>query len=675
MVEPLERPLSSYIHTQFVTADENSSVAEAVKVLQSKDVEIILVTASSSNGKYVGIVTDSDILEKVVMKGEDSDLVFLKSIMTSPIITLPSSSTVRQAIKVMRTHKIKHLPVTDSTNDNDDNEKKIIGTVTQQYLSEIIRIAVVEKTFRSYRKIIREHYKPIFANVAIIMQFSGLLMVIPALLGTILGEWQSSIGIYLAFVGMSLTGYIMNTLGEKSPLNLKQSSIVVVLSFVLLSLFGSLPYMYINPFWEGIDLFSLFSNSFLESTSGFTTTGISTITHPENLPDSFSIYRSYTECVGGLSFIYLVMALYYPETKLAGMKQFLGSGILRFKQLLSTISIIFVVYALIMILLLYSFAQINILDSISLSFTTLTTGGFVPTSTILNPENSVTLIIIMGGMIIAALPFSFHFGIFSKYVHAKKEIKEILVFIILLTIGIFLFILIEPSFSEDGWLSSVFHVISASTTAGFQFLSLSNLSVYGKILLIVLMLIGGPAFSTAGGIKIARLMLIFEKILNNKKFVSNFNDKSNTNNNVPPVISATAIQFRKKIQQTFKSYYEAKKFEKSVNQQIKSFVPLDKYKYYILSDKAFKEALFVVVLYILFTIVTALCIYYLGENKIIFIDAVFEAATTISNNGLSVGITTIDMNSISKLILSFNMIIGRFEIIAILYIFISKLRR
>jgi trk system potassium uptake protein TrkH len=432
--------------------------------------------------------------------------------------------------------------------------------------------------------------------------------------------------------------------------------------------------MYVNPFYSEIDLFSLFASSFLESTSGFTTTGISTIVHPENLADSFSFYRSYTEWVGGLSFIYLVMALYYPETKLAGMKQFLGSGILRFKQLLSTISIIFVVYALIMIFLLYSFGQIHILDSISLSFTTLTTGGFVPTSTILNSENSITLIIIMGGMIIAALPFSFHFGIFSKYVHAMREIKEILVFIILLTIAIYLFILIEPSFSESDWLSSVFHVISASTTAGFQFLNLSNLSVYGKILLIVLMLIGGPAFSTAGGIKIARLMLIFEKIINKQKFVSNFNDKNPTHN-VPPVISATAIQFRKRIQQTFKSYYEAKKFEKSFNKQIKSLVPLDKYKYYILSDKAFKEALFVVILYILFTIVTALCIYYLAQNKIIFIDAVFEAATTISNNGLSVGITTIDMDSISKMILSFNMIIGRFEIIAILYIFISKLRR
>src|SRR5215210_5549746 len=125
MVEPLERSLSSYIHTQFVSADENTSIAEAVKILQPKNVEIILVTSSSSNGKYVGIVTDSDILEKVVMKGEDSDLITIKSIMASPIISLPSSSTVRHAIQLMRAHKIKHLPVTDST---DNDKEKIIGT-------------------------------------------------------------------------------------------------------------------------------------------------------------------------------------------------------------------------------------------------------------------------------------------------------------------------------------------------------------------------------------------------------------------------------------------------------------------------------------------------------------------------------------------------------------------
>src|SRR5215204_5274838 len=667
MVEPLERPLSSYIHTQFVTADENSSVAEAVKILQPKNVEIILVT--SSNGKYVGIVTDSDILEKVVMKGEDSDLITIKSIMASPIISLPSSSTVRQAIKLMRAHKIKHLPVTDST---DNDNEKIIGTVTQQYLAEVIRIAVIEKTFRSYRKIIRERYKPIFANVAIIMQFSGLLMIIPALLGTVLGEWQSSIGIYFAFVGMFLTGYIMNTLGEKSPLNLKQSSIVVVLSFVLLSLFGSLPYIYVNPFYEGIDLFSLFASSFLESTSGFTTTGLSTIIHPENLSDSFSFYRSYTEWVGGLSFIYLIVALYYPETKLAGMKNILGSGVLRFKQLLSTICIIFTVYTTIIALLIFFFGHINILDSISLGFATLATGGFVPTSTSLNVENPIPLIVIMGGMIIAELPFAFHFGIFSKNVEATRELKEVLIFIIFLTFFTFLFIFIESSFSEKEWISSMFHIVSASTTTGFQFIDLSQLSIYGKILLIVVMLVGGTAFSTAGGIKIARLMLIFEKLSNKKKYTSTFNEKNYSH--LPPLISATAIQFRKRIPHHFRSYNQARHIEKN-NKQMQSEVPIDKSKFYILSDKAFREALFVVVLFIVFTVITALFIYYLDRNNNSFIDTVFETASTISNTGLSIGITTMDLDSISKMILSFNMIMGRFEIIAILYIFISKLRR
>jgi len=367
------------------------------------------------------------------------------------------------------------------------------------------------------------------------------------------------------------------------------------------------------------------------------------------------------------------MGLYYPETKLAGMKNLMSSGILRFRQLLSTISIIFVIYAAIIILLLFIFGHIGLLNSISLSFAALTSGSFVPTSTILNSDIYFPLIVIIGGMIIAALPFSFHFSTFSKEIEATKEMKEILTYVIFLISSILLFMFIENSFSEKEWLSSIFHVISASTTTGFQFIDLSLLSDNGKILLIVLMLIGGTAFSTAGGIKIARLLLIFQKLINNKKYASTFNEKNYSN--LPPIISATAIQFRKRIQQPFKSYNQEKQIKGKNNKQTKSIIPIDKQKAHILSDKAFREALFVVFLFILFTVITALCIYYLDKNNHSFIDAVFETASTISNSGLSVGITTMDLDSISKMILSFNMIMGRFEIIAILYIFISKLRK
>ncbi len=655
MVEPLERPVSSYVSKQFVMVDENVSVANAVKLTQPKNIETIIVT---SNGKPVGIVTDSDILEKVVIKGDDSDLVFLKSIMTSPILTLHSTSSLKQAIELMRIRKIKRVPIVDSHN---KSAQKIIGIVTQKFLAEAIRTSVIEKTFKSYRVSIKENYKPIFGNLGFIMQFAGILMIVPAIFGTILNELESAASIYLAVISMSLTGFILNTLGEKSTLNLKQSSIVVVSSFTLLSLYGSLPYMYVNPFELNFDYLSLFVSSILESSSGYTTTGISTIENPESLPESFVFYRSYTQWVGGLSFVYLVMALYYPETKLATMRNMIGGGILKFKQLLSTISIIFVFYTVIFILLMFFLGNIHLIESVSLSFTTLVTGGFIPDSTMFDSLNSSQLIVIMAGMMIAALPFGFHYGIFSKEVKSRFSM-EIIVYLFFILLFAVLFVIIEPSISTHDWLTSLFHVVSASTTTGFSFINLSYLSLEGKLFLILVMLVGGTAFSTAGGIKIARLLLILQKLKGNTIFLS-MSDAF-----TPLSISSTAIQFRK--------HRNGQKFSISKKNVLKSkneLVYHDSQKLSLLSDKAFRDAIFVIILFVILSLTSATTISYL--NKSDFVDALFESSAALSNTGFSVGITTVDLDLVSKLILSINMVLGRFEIIALLYIFISRLRK
>ena len=352
MQDTLDRSIASYITRQFVLLDENVSIANAVSQMHSKKVETIIV--ESKNKKGFGIVTDSDILDKVVIKGIDSDDIFLKDIMTYPVTTLTPKATVHDALETMKVKKIKRIPII-----NQENPYEILGIVTQTVLANAIRTSVLEQTFRPYRVLVREHSKPITGNLGFLMQFAGILMIAPALIATFLGENKSATGIYLAVVSTSITGFLLNVYGEKSPLNLKQSSIVVVSGFVLLSIFGSLPYMYVNPFWNGIDITTLFVNSFFESSSGFTTTGISTITHPEDLPQSFSFYRSYTLWVGGLSFVYLVMSLYYPEKKLAAMRNILGAGILKFRQLVSTISIIFVFYAIILILLIYFLGNNN----------------------------------------------------------------------------------------------------------------------------------------------------------------------------------------------------------------------------------------------------------------------------------------------------------------------------
>ena len=243
--------------------------------------------------------------------------------MTSPIITIPSSATVREAIELMRSNRIKRLPVMTESKDNDNS--KILGIVTQESLAYAVRGSVIEKTFRPYRTyriMVIQGYKPIIGNLGFLMQFAGILMIIPAVLGAVLGETSSATGIFLSFVAMSFTGFVLNAYGEKTPMNLRQTSIVMVLSFALLSLFGSLPFMYVNPFLkqgniENIDPLSLFVNSFFESASGFTTSGFSTIFHPEELPESFVFYRAYILLIGGLSFVYLVIALFYPKRRLA----------------------------------------------------------------------------------------------------------------------------------------------------------------------------------------------------------------------------------------------------------------------------------------------------------------------------------------------------------------------
>jgi trk system potassium uptake protein TrkH len=76
VVDPLERTILSHVHGRLIILEEDVDVANAVRDMHSRKAEIIIVT---KDAKPVGIVTDSDILDKVVMKGEDSDQILLKS--------------------------------------------------------------------------------------------------------------------------------------------------------------------------------------------------------------------------------------------------------------------------------------------------------------------------------------------------------------------------------------------------------------------------------------------------------------------------------------------------------------------------------------------------------------------------------------------------------------------
>jgi trk system potassium uptake protein TrkH len=635
ITDPLDRSVLSYVHGLFFTIDENVDVASAVKQMHSKNAETIIV---SKDKKPIGIVTDSDILDKVVMRGEDSDQISLKSIMSSPIITLSSKATVRQALNIMRLNIIKRIPIIDDI--------EILGIVTQEGLANAIRTSVLEKTFRNYRVIIREHYKPILANLGFILQFAGILFIAPAILATLLGETISATGIFLGITVMFLTGFILNAYGEKTPLNLKQASLLVISSFVLLSFFGSIPYMYVNPFSSDLSPLSLLVNSFFESASGFTTTGLSFITHPENLPQSFDFYRSFTQWVGGLSFVYLVITFFYPERKLIHMKGMISGGLLKLKQLLLTIGVIFTIYTVILSILLYLLGNSNIINTVSLVFSSVTGGGLIPISNAIDGKNPLQLTVLIIGMLVSALPFAFHYALFSKELKTTKFRPEVYLYFGIIIISIpFFYIILNNQSNQSDWFTAAFHVVSASTTTGFQFIDISLLSSEGKIFLIILMLIGGTAFSTAGGIKVGRVLQIFQKLTNRKFAIDS------------AISSISSVSSR---------YSD-------------SYIGYETRSEILRAEKAYKESLLVVTLFLLLSFFSALVLFYFEEKS--FIDSLFESVSALTTTGITSGITSIDMHLISKVFLIINMILGRFEIIAVLYLLFEnnkvkiKLRR
>jgi trk system potassium uptake protein len=647
------------MHRLFVNLDENTNVASAVQQMQSHKAETIIVSRGNDT-LPIGIVTDSDILNKLVMKGEDSDQVFLRSIMSVPVVTISPKGTVKQALELMRLNQVKRLPVSDGST--------ILGVVTQQDLANAVRTSVIERTFSRYRSLFRAQYKPILGNLGILLQFSGILLVVPAFLGTALGEGSSVVGILFAVVGLSFSGFFLASIGEKGTMNLKQASIFIVSGFILLSLFGSIPYIYVNPFEnEDIGVPSLFANSFFESASGFTTTGLSVISKPENLPQSLDFYRSYTQWVGGLSFVYLVMILFFPERKLSAMKSVLGGGLLRIRELLITIVGIFTAYTLILIFLFVFFGQTDNLHATSLVFSTITGGGFVPVSDIITPQHPELLAILTGGIILSALPFAFHYHLFHKKSLGtiKSTSLEVVVYLILIALAIPIFYALGRG--EIDIYSSIFHIISGSTTSGFQYLDIQSITSEAKILLIVIMLVGGTAFSTAGGIKVGRFIVLY------REFVKKSGEKERMTMRggyASTSISSTANPYRSS---DFLARLHEEHQKRNLEELVERQEHIVKRVLVIMSKKVVREILFIIILYIAFALVTGSILTSLVGGR--FEDALFESVSALSTTGLTSGITSENLDWLSKLILTANMIVGRFEIIAVFYIFFSYFRK
>jgi trk system potassium uptake protein len=310
------------------------------------------------------------------------------------------------------------------------------------------------------------------------------------------------------FVGLALLWFEKRHNPERSPyslnqLNLPDALTLVALSFIILPLIGSISFL---PSFNYNIL-----NAFFESISGFTTTGLTLYNSLEGIPKSLLLWRAETQWIGGIGiimvFLFIISRLRLEsenettqiETTSAlyqaqGFQHKIEPSLRKSSKAVLTI---YGTYTLLGILLLY-FTGMSLFEAVSLSFTSISTGGFIVTDALqaTNPQLGILGVL----MLLGSISFITHNQLL------KRKFKEFIlsfeknIFILFLLIGTILTLIVSTDVR-----TVLFELISAFTTTGY---SITNISLLPPLFIAIMMtgmLIGGSISSTSGGMKVARI--------------------------------------------------------------------------------------------------------------------------------------------------------------------------
>ena len=475
-------------------------------------------------------------------------------------------------------------------------------------------------------------------QLSIVAKTLGLLLMVFsfAQVPPILVDLIYSEGEYLTFV----FSFILTVFGGlvlwwpfraiKKGFRLREGVLIVVSFWIVLSLFGTLPFL----ITESISNLS-FSNAFFESMSGLTTTGATVLSQLDDLPKSILFYRQQLQWLGGMGIIVLAVAV-LPLLGVGGMELYHAesSGIAKDRltpKLRNTAIALWKIYLSLTVLcaLAYFFSGMSIFDAVSHSFSTVAIGGFSTHDSSIGYFNSIPIeMIAMFFMFLAGINFSLHFVAWnnrSLFDYIKdSEFKTYAM--VLLSASAIVIIALSLN-SEYGSTSetirhSLFQTISIATTTGFTSQNYSNWPAAIPVFLIMVSFIGACVGSTGGGIKVVRVLVMFRLGM--------------------------------------------KEIHKFIRPNAKVSIKLNKAS---INEKALVSVLGFFSLYAISFIFIMMLLMFAGLDQV---TAYSATAATMNNLGPGLGEVSQNYGSIgetAKWILSFSMLIGRLEVLTIIAIF------
>ena len=459
-----------------------------------------------------------------------------------------------------------------------------------------------------------------------VLKIEAAFMLLPCVTSLIYHEKEGGYFFLIACICM-LLGILMTYRKPKSTVfYLKEGCLATSLSWIILSLFGAIPFWISGeiPQWE---------DALFETISGFTTTGATILSNVEGLSHTALIWRSFTHWIGGMGVLVFLLAI----LPLSG-----GSSINLMRaespgpsvgklvpKVRYTAMILYAIYfGMTVIEFLFLLAgKMPVFDALTTAFGTAGTGGFgIKNDSMMGYSPYIQWVVAIF-MILFGINFNFYFYILYRHFRKAVSMEEIHYYLAMILIAVTIIFLNIRTMYPTGFEAmthSVFQVASLATSTGFSTTDFDLWPQTSQTILIIVMFVGACAGSTGGGIKVSRIVILFKTVL--KELNSYIHPKSVRKINV-----------------------EGKPVDHEVVRSINVF-------------------------FITFMIIFALSVFAISFEDKDLVTNFTAVLTTINNMGpglAKVGPTQNfgHFNIFSKLVLMFDMLAGRLELFPLLILF------
>ena len=362
-------------------------------------------------------------------------------------------------------------------------------------------------------------------QLLVVTRISGLLalifslsLLLPLLVGLIYREeglsiflWPMAVFLVVGF----LLWYPWRALQPR--ISRKDGFLIVALFWGIMSLLGA------SPLWLGLDL--SFTEAFFESTSAITTTGATVITGLDELPHSILFYRQLLQWMGGMGLIVLGIAV-LPMLGIGGMQLYRAEAPGPMKEekltprMASTARALWIIYLALTgaCALAYWLAGMPPFDAVAHSLSTVSTGGFsTHDASLAYFRSSAVEEVAILFMMLASFNFAVHFYAIHHhrpgYYWKDPEARAFILFVAAVVILAGLILRTEGNYHElpPTLRDATFEVVSVVTSTGFGTVDFTHWPDFLPVLLIFISFVGGCGGSTAGGMKVMRVLLLFKQ--------------------------------------------------------------------------------------------------------------------------------------------------------------------